>query len=78
MDLLVILSGLALGATYAGVAKVYNLTFVEIARSLMHARSFILLDEPAELEHLVRVIDGLRALGPGVLPVEHHTNLVFV
>jgi ABC-type branched-subunit amino acid transport system ATPase component len=60
-----------------------ELRFVEIARALMHAPAFILLDEPAsglnetEIDRLGEVIAVLRRQGVGVLLVEHHTDLVF-
>ncbi|MBS0241260.1 MAG: ABC transporter ATP-binding protein [Proteobacteria bacterium] len=57
--------------------------FLEIARGLMAAPRFLLLDEPAggltptEIDHLGTVISTLREAGLGILLVEHHTDFVF-
>jgi hypothetical protein len=76
-----ILSGLALGANCASVALVFNLTFVEIAQSMTHAPSFILLDEPrsglthVQLDHQVRVTDELRAQGLAAGRASHRPGM---
>jgi ABC-type branched-subunit amino acid transport system ATPase component/ABC-type branched-subunit amino acid transport system permease subunit len=83
---LALLDGLGLRALAQRPANAMThaeLRFVEIARALMHAPGFILLDEPAsgltdtEIDRLGDVIAALRRQGVGVLLVEHHTDLVF-
>jgi branched-chain amino acid transport system permease protein len=60
-----------------------ELRFLEIARALMLAPDFLLLDEPAaglsaaEIEHLGRLVRAIRDRGVGVLLVEHHADLIF-
>jgi ABC-type branched-subunit amino acid transport system ATPase component len=57
--------------------------FLEIARALASQPRFLMLDEPAggltgaEIAHLGRIIETIRAAGIGVLLVEHHTDFVF-
>jgi branched-chain amino acid transport system permease protein len=60
-----------------------ELRFIEIARALMLAPSFILLDEPAaglaadEIRRLGQLIQDIARRGVGVLLVEHHADLIF-
>lgn len=60
-----------------------ELRFVEIARALMAAPAFLLLDEPAaglsvdEITRLGELIRAVAAAGTGVLLVEHHADLIF-
>jgi ABC-type branched-subunit amino acid transport system ATPase component len=60
-----------------------ELRFIEIARALMLAPDFLLLDEPAaglsndEIERLAALIRAISARGTGVLLVEHHADLIF-
>ena len=56
---------------------------MEIARALMLAPKFLLLDEPAaglspdEIERLGALIKQISKQGTGVLLVEHHADLIF-
>ena len=60
-----------------------ELRFIEIARALMLAPDFLLLDEPAaglsgdEIERLAALIKAIARRGTGVLLVEHHADLIF-
>jgi len=60
-----------------------ELRFVEIARALMAAPAFLLLDEPAaglsadEITRLGELVRAVAAAGTGVLLVEHHADLIF-
>jgi branched-chain amino acid transport system permease protein len=60
-----------------------ELRFVEIARALMIAPAFLLLDEPAaglsaaEIRQLASLIKEISRHGVGVLLVEHHAELIF-
>ncbi len=60
-----------------------ELRFVEIARALMAAPAFLLLDEPAaglsadEIARLGELVRAVAATGTGVLLVEHHADLIF-
>jgi ABC-type branched-subunit amino acid transport system ATPase component/ABC-type branched-subunit amino acid transport system permease subunit len=60
-----------------------ELRFVEIARALMAAPAFLLLDEPAaglsadEIARLGELVRAIAAAGTGVLLVEHHADLIF-
>jgi ABC-type branched-subunit amino acid transport system ATPase component len=60
-----------------------ELRFMEIARALMLAPRFLLLDEPAaglstdEIERLGALIKQISRHGTGVLLVEHHADLIF-
>jgi branched-chain amino acid transport system ATP-binding protein/branched-chain amino acid transport system permease protein len=60
-----------------------ELRFLEIARALLAAADFLLLDEPAaglaaaEIRELGALIRALAARGIGVLLVEHHADLIF-
>ena len=60
-----------------------ELRFVEIARALVAAPSFLLLDEPAaglspdEISRLGEMVRAIAAAGTGVLLVEHHADLIF-
>ena len=60
-----------------------ELRFLEIARALMLAPSFLLLDEPAaglsvdEIRRLGELVRAIAAAGTGVLLVEHHADLIF-
>ena len=60
-----------------------ELRFLEIARALMPAPRFLLLDEPAaglsgmEIERLGQLVQAIAAAGTGVLLVEHHADLIF-
>jgi ABC-type branched-subunit amino acid transport system ATPase component/ABC-type branched-subunit amino acid transport system permease subunit len=60
-----------------------ELRFIEIARALMIAPDFLMLDEPAaglsgdEINKLGELIQAISACGTGVLLVEHHVDLIF-
>ena len=60
-----------------------ELRFMEIARALMLAPKFLLLDEPAaglstdEIQRLGALIKQISRHGTGVLLVEHHADLIF-
>jgi ABC-type branched-subunit amino acid transport system ATPase component/ABC-type branched-subunit amino acid transport system permease subunit len=60
-----------------------ELRFLEIARAMMLAPGFLLLDEPAaglsagEIRRLGELIRGIAHAGTGVLLVEHHADLIF-
>lgn len=60
-----------------------ELRFIEIARALMIAPDFLMLDEPAaglssdEINKLGALIQAISACGTGVLLVEHHVDLIF-
>ena len=60
-----------------------ELRFIEIARALMIAPDFLMLDEPAaglstdEIKKLGALIQAISACGTGVLLVEHHVDLIF-
>ena len=60
-----------------------ELRFLEIARALMLAPAFLLLDEPAaglsveEIRRLGALIRAISRAGTGVLLVEHHADLIF-
>lgn len=60
-----------------------ELRFIEIARALMIAPDFLMLDEPAaglsgdEIDKLGALIQAISACGTGVLLVEHHVDLIF-
>jgi branched-chain amino acid transport system ATP-binding protein/branched-chain amino acid transport system permease protein len=60
-----------------------ELRFIEIARALMIAPDFLMLDEPAaglsndEIKKLGELIKAISACGTGVLLVEHHVDLIF-
>ena len=60
-----------------------ELRFIEIARALMIAPDFLMLDEPAaglsndEIKKLGSLIQAISACGTGVLLVEHHVDLIF-
>ena len=67
----------------AGRLQHSELRFVEIARALMAAPAYLLLDEPAaglshaEIQHLGALITAVSRQGVGVLLVEHHADLIF-
>ena len=60
-----------------------ELRFLEIARALMLAPGYLLLDEPAaglspeEISRLGELITAIARCGTGVLLVEHHADLIF-
>jgi branched-chain amino acid transport system ATP-binding protein/branched-chain amino acid transport system permease protein len=60
-----------------------ELRFIEIARALMIAPDFLMLDEPAaglsgdEINKLGALLQAISACGTGVLLVEHHVDLIF-
>ena len=60
-----------------------ELRFVEIARALVAAPAFLLLDEPAaglspdEITRLGGLVRAIAVAGTGVLLVEHHADLIF-
>ena len=73
----------ALAAVRADRLQHSELRFMEIARALMPAPAFLLLDEPAaglssdEIARLGQLVTAIAAHGTGVLLVEHHADLIF-
>lgn len=73
----------ALASVRADRLQHSELRFVEIARALMPAPRFLLLDEPAaglsadEIERLGQLVVAIARRGTGVLLVEHHADLIF-
>jgi ABC-type branched-subunit amino acid transport system ATPase component len=81
-----ILDGIGLGGVKDRRAELLEHTaqrFLEIARALVMAPRFILLDEPAggltvrEIDKLADIVTVIRDSGIGVLIVEHHTDFIF-
>jgi ABC-type branched-subunit amino acid transport system ATPase component/ABC-type branched-subunit amino acid transport system permease subunit len=73
----------SLAAVRADRLQHSELRFLEIARALMLAPGFLLLDEPAaglssqEITRLGGLIRAISRAGTGVLLVEHHADLIF-
>ena len=73
----------ALAAVRADRLQHSELRFLEIARAMMAAPRFLLLDEPAaglsgpEIDRLGQLVRAMAEAGTGVLLVEHHADLIF-